>query len=328
MERFQLQPEPGSRGGSGSEWLNPPLEPEPGRVPWISSALVIHPADLDLKRPSLPLKLSDWLPEAASSRLSDGETIDYRRRRWRCGMSEEQKDTAAGAAAQTTARLALLSTNNSYAVLQWDNFHPFSQVQSFFPIFFFLNSSALTRTKTSCPLWQSVFEMCNNLYFTLRLSELNGSSYHVTVPASGSSHYWQSDRNKAGMSKNLSVLVVVSSVRRLDLSSMDTLWSDMFGRSQHWIYMSCFSRWDLDFPGPNLFVTLNSCSFLFLSVMWPLLPICCLLLTLFSFSHYFLIITLFKHVSTMGQNGWKSSLSLSSFVWIICVVLPSPFTSV
>lgn len=69
-----------------------------------------------------------------------------------------------------------------------------------------------------------------------------------------------------------------------------------------------------------LFVTLNSRSFSFLLVMWPLLPICCLLLTLFSFSHYFLKITHFKHVSTVGQNGWKSSLSLSSFVWIICVM--------
>lgn len=99
----------------------------------------------------------------------------------------------------------------------------------FLSYFFFLNSSALTRTKTSCPLWQSVFEMCNNLYFALRLSELNGSSYHVIVPASGSSHYWQSDRNKAGMSKNLSALIVF----RPDLGSMDALWYDMFGRSQH-----------------------------------------------------------------------------------------------
>lgn len=45
-------------------------------------------ADLDLKCPSLPLKLSDWLPEAASSRLSDEETIDY----WQTdGTSEKQK---------------------------------------------------------------------------------------------------------------------------------------------------------------------------------------------------------------------------------------------
>lgn len=46
-------------------------------------------ADLDLKCPSLPLKLSDWLPEAASSRLSDEETIDY----WQTdGTSEKQKE--------------------------------------------------------------------------------------------------------------------------------------------------------------------------------------------------------------------------------------------
>lgn len=46
-------------------------------------------ADLDLKCPSLPLKLSDWLPEAASSCLSDEETIDY----WQTdGTSEKQKE--------------------------------------------------------------------------------------------------------------------------------------------------------------------------------------------------------------------------------------------
>lgn len=257
-------------------------------------------------------------------------------------MSKEQKDTAAAAAAQTAARLALPSTDNSYAVLQWDNFHSVSQVQRFFPIFFFLNSSALTRTKTSCPLWQSGFEMCNNLYFTLRLSELNGSSYHIIVPVSGSSHYWQSDRNKAGMSKNLSVLIILSSVHRPDLSSMDALWCDMFGRGQHWIFMSCFSWWDLDFPWPNhwpdcpfssvllpgngfLVVTLNSSSFSFsfLSAAHLLSAA-----DIVFFQPLFFKMTHFKHVSRVGQNGWKSSLSLSSFVWIICVTLPSPFTSV
>lgn len=52
-------------------------------------------ADLDLQCPSLPLKLSDWLPEAASSRLSDEETIDYWCRRWTDGMSKKQKENAA-----------------------------------------------------------------------------------------------------------------------------------------------------------------------------------------------------------------------------------------
>lgn len=63
-------------------------------------------ADLDLKCPSLPLKLSDWLPEAASSRLSDEETIDYWCRRWTDGMSEKQKEKAACAHAQTITCLS------------------------------------------------------------------------------------------------------------------------------------------------------------------------------------------------------------------------------
>lgn len=130
-------------------------------------------ADLDLKCPSLPLKLSDWLPEAASPRLSDEETIDYRRRRWRGGMSEKQKEKAAWADAQTIARLSSAVNKQFLRCLTMKQFSPnldqmiYRSRVAF--IFIYFLSNAPPKTMTSCPLWQSVFEICHNLHFPLRL---------------------------------------------------------------------------------------------------------------------------------------------------------------